>query len=254
MRFSAPTPHADSAMSTPSAPRSRSRSRSNDGAVGRLRPAASGGGRSRSRSNDGAVGRSRPAASGGGSDIPEAVAGYILDSWSKVIQSQPTTTRDSHSQTNECHTLELHDITAYGLRRIASTLGCGAAARTMIKQDLVMAIQCGTAQDLVMDIRCGTAPDLVMAIRCGTAGRSRPADSGGGSGISEDATGHDVWFIHYFKILSRIQMQLQALRSSQQAPAGIEILHTVREIQMELHNLTDMTGSLERVALAVLSD
>ena len=31
-------------MSTPSAPRSRSRSRSNDGAVGRLRPAASGGG------------------------------------------------------------------------------------------------------------------------------------------------------------------------------------------------------------------
>ena len=72
MRFSAPTPHADSAMSTPSAPRSRSRSRSNDGAVGRLRPAAS----------------------GGGSDIPEAVAGYILDSWSKVIQSQPTTTRE----------------------------------------------------------------------------------------------------------------------------------------------------------------
>ena len=31
-------------MSKPSAPRSRSRSRSNDGAVGRLRPAASGGG------------------------------------------------------------------------------------------------------------------------------------------------------------------------------------------------------------------
>ena len=71
-------------MSTPSAPRSRSRSRSNDGAVGRLRPAAS----------------------GGGSDIPEAVAGYILDSFSKVIQSQPTTTRDSHSQTDECHTLD----------------------------------------------------------------------------------------------------------------------------------------------------
>ena len=128
-------------MSTPSAPRSRSRSRSNDGAVGRLRPAASGGGRSRSRSNDGAVGRSRPAASGGGSDIPEAVAGFnILDSFSKVIQSQPTTTRDSHSQTDECHTLELRDITADGLRRIASTLGFGAAARTMIKQDLVMAI------------------------------------------------------------------------------------------------------------------
>ena len=37
-------------------------------------------------------------------------------------------------------------------------------------------------------------------------------------------------------------------------PAGIELLHTMREIQMELHNLTDMTGSLERVALAVLSD
>ena len=45
-------------MSTPSALRSRSRSRSNDGAVGRLRPAAS----------------------GGGSDISEAVAGFnILD-------------------------------------------------------------------------------------------------------------------------------------------------------------------------------
>ena len=138
-RFSAPTPHADSAMSTPSAPRSRSRSRSNDGAVGRLRPAASGGGRSRSRSNDGAVGRSRPAASGGGSDIPEAVAGYILDSFSKVIQWQPTTTRDSHSQTDECHSLELHDITAYRLRRIATTLGFGAAARMMTKQDLLMA-------------------------------------------------------------------------------------------------------------------
>ena len=124
----------------------------------------------------------------------------------------------------------------------------------MTKQDLLMAFRSGTWQDMVMDVRCGTAPDLAVAIRCGTAGRSRPADSGGGSGISEDATGHDVWFIHYFKILSRIQMQLQALRSSQQAPAGIEILHTVREIQMELHNLTDMTGSLERVALAVLSD
>ena len=41
-------------MSTPSAPRSRSRSRS--------------------RSNDGAVGRLRPAASGGGSDISETIA------------------------------------------------------------------------------------------------------------------------------------------------------------------------------------
>ena len=233
MRFSAPTPHADSAMSTPSAPRSRSRSRSNDGAVGRLRPAAS----------------------GGGSDISEAVAGYILDSRSKDIQSQPTTTRDSHSQTDECHSLELHDITAYRLRRIATTLGFGAAARTLSKQDLLMAFRSGSWQDMVMDIRCGTAPDLAVAIRCGTAGRSRPADSGGGSGISEDATGLDVWFIHYFKILSTIQMQLQALRpSGLVAPAGIEILRTMREIQMELHNLTDMTGSLERVALAVLSD
>ena len=61
----------------------------------------------------------------------------------RFATTELTPTRDGHSQTDERHThiLDLSDITVDGLRKFAVTLGFGGPARTMLKQELAMAIR-----------------------------------------------------------------------------------------------------------------
>ncbi len=59
-----------------------------------------------------------------------------------VKLAQPETTRDNYTQTVERHTLELHDVTVDGLRKIGASVGLGSStARAMTKDELTRTIR-----------------------------------------------------------------------------------------------------------------